>query len=271
MEHTHHHHLPDPIMGMHGMVILGGTEHVYMLHLAMRTHPAHRFQVIVRVRLHADERTRLGDPEFAARHPDLSGMTAHDIYLADRAHGTNQGALYTLRPTEVYPVVSLIDGSRTTFRGDVLRGHFERTPDAPALLRDAVIHVERLLYAQPLSAPGTPHPRSEGRLSYLLFGSGAEFFLSHQITFHGSQGAMDDNAFHQVHRLAPLDAARLRLALTDHTAQLDIDAGVATERGRLPTTGASFAGQLRGLIEGSDAALPLSGQVGPEHYLEVLM
>ena len=165
--------LTDPVVtfGGHGMLIVG-EETIYLSHLPMfmfdpKGHP-HNFQVI----LEATFSKEGSDPQAA--------------YVRDRR--THQEPVYTLDPRP-FPITDLVstDPARpalTSFRGRIVRGHFERggTPILPPIpmqtrLRDipdadlVVINVKRVVLFRKFEP-----------LQYVLFGKGQELFLAHTIT-----------------------------------------------------------------------------------------
>jgi hypothetical protein len=98
-----------------------------------------------------------------------------------------------------------------------------------------------------------------------------EYYLSYRIRLHGESRQPDDNAFQQIFEVSETPAGRLNFDLVRKAALIELDAAHATSQGRLPKQGGTFQGQLKGLVEGVDAPLPLEVTVGPEPYLEILM
>jgi hypothetical protein len=252
------------------MLVLGTENGIYLLHLAMRGMAAHRFQLILKVELEADPATSIGDRSFVGTDINIRNTSANQIYFRDRSHPDNDVEVYTFRPGQSFPLAELVAGERTDFRGDFVRGHFERDPGPPDILKNVSVQVKEILFAQALQSPeaGDPHPLDAGRLDFLLFGSGDEFFISHKITLHE---APTDNAFHQVFFLQEQTAQQLNFDLTRSTALIEIDGAHAEANGRLPETGGAFPGQLKELVQGVDVPLPIELAVHPQHYLEVLM
>jgi len=265
---NHHMGTHEMPQGHHGMLVLGTRGKIYMLHLAMRGMGPHQIQLILETDLQAASQTMVHDREFVGDQVSLDSMGAAQVYFEDRNHPDNGVRLYTFRPGEGFSLTEILDGRRSTFRGDVVRGHFEREAgSAPTLLMDVVVKVERIVYAQVLGAPapGTPHPLEQGKLAYLLFGAHGEYFVDHQITLHGQEGQPGDNAFHQVFQVGESTAG------TRRALSVVIDSAQATSIGRLPKAGGTFSAQLKGLVEGLDGSLPLELALEPQHYLEVLM
>ncbi|MGH3930189.1 MAG: hypothetical protein ACRDTF_09455 [Pseudonocardiaceae bacterium] len=145
---------------MHGMLLVG-THALYLSHLPMFA-PPHDSQLCLEVQL---------------RHEDAD---PHDVYLRDRADtGT---ALYTLVP-EVFALRELIKEPgaatvRTSFGGQLWRGHFERGGDL--LLDGLTVEVVDLPFFEKLELPGGD-PRPTGDLEYICFGKPSERFLAHRI------------------------------------------------------------------------------------------
>jgi len=260
-------------MGQHGMLVLGKNDDIYLLHLAMRSssNPAHAFQLILKADLQADDETTIGDRSFIEDGITLNDTGANQVYFLDRNHPENNVPVYTFRPGETFPLIEVITGERTSFRGDIVRGHFEREFDtAPDTLTNVVAVVKEILFVQHLQPPAfdVAHPLDNGELEFLLFGFGNEFFISHKITQHE---APTDNAFHQVFEVQESTAERLNFDLTRKAVLVLIEGIHATEAGRLPEAGGIFLSQIMELVVGGEGSLPIELEVGPEHYLEILM
>ena len=264
--------LPDPPSGFHGMLVLGTQGNIYLVHLAMRSRPEHRFQLLMEVDFEAAG--GIGDRTFLDEDTGLASASANEIYFRDRNHPDNPVSVYTFRPDEGFVLTEIPQGERLSFRGDIVRGHFERDREPPTLLENAVIVVRKILFFQDFREldPDAPHPLDEGRLEMLLFGGDGEYFLTHRITLHGDPEAPEErnNAFHQVFPLRSASAERLRFRSLSEAVPLTLDGAEATSVGRLPEAGGRFPARLHGLIEGVSTPLPLEVEVGPEHYLEVL-
>jgi hypothetical protein len=268
-----HHAMPGHEMGFHGMLVLGKQDQVYLLHLAMRSHARHQVQLILRVDLEAGPATQIGDRTFVGDDVSLEDTSANSIYFGDRNHAANDVDVYTFAPGEAFPLLELLNGTRDSFGGDFIRGHFERDVDHVRFLRNVTVRVKHILYKQQLEEPASnaPSPLDEGRLEYLLFGAGHEFFISHKITLHGTENQPDDNAFHQLFAVRESTAERLNFDLLRKAAIVEIDATHATSLGHLPDAGGTFPGRVQGLIRDGDTPLPLELELHAEHYLEVLM
>jgi hypothetical protein len=63
-----------------------------------------------------------------------------------------------------------------SFQGQVVRGHFERSPQTP-ILNGVVVNVEHVVYFREFDPQAQKLP-----LAYLLFGRGQELFLAHMIS-----------------------------------------------------------------------------------------
>lgn len=142
-------------------MLLVGTRALYLSHLPMFG-PPHNFQALLEVQL---------------RHEDVD---PHDVYLRDRADtGT---ALYTLVP-EVFALRELIKEpsaatARTSFGGQLWRGHFERGGDL--LLDGLTVEVVDIPLLEQLELP-SGDPRPAGDLEYICFGKPGERFLAHRV------------------------------------------------------------------------------------------
>ncbi|MBI2381301.1 MAG: hypothetical protein HYV16_11170 [Gammaproteobacteria bacterium] len=138
-------------LGLHGMALFGGAEHVFASHLPM-FHAPHDIQAVVELRL-ADARR---DRELRAELAASSG-------------------LWTLVP-EPFVLTRLAPGATeplASLRADLYEGHFER---GGRLRRRGVL--VRIL-AVPMYRPLKPGDR--GTLHYLRLGKGRDSFLVAEI------------------------------------------------------------------------------------------
>ena len=259
---------PDPPSGFHGMLVLGTQDDVYLVHLAMRTNPQHTFQLILRVDFTRGDGTRVGDSRFLDEAQDPETADPNRIYFLDRNHPENDVDVYTFDPGEGFVLTQIPRGERRSFRGDVVRGHFERDVGPPVLLRDVVVSVRDVVFFQDLREldPSTPHPLTAGKREFLLFGSGEELFLTHRITLHGRQGRPDDNGFHQVLPVRAVTAEGLDLST--RAAAVEV-AFTARDFELYPVDGGEFQVEVTGLE--ADESPRLALEVGLEHYFENLM
>lgn len=140
-----------------------GVDSVFLSHLPMFMRP-HNYQVILHV----------------------SFGTADSTYRKDRKD--NPGSkLYTFAPVPfILPELFAGEGGaapkRTSFRGTLVRNHFEQPPahpEEPAEIASGVdarvvdvVHHQRFL----------PDARPPEQLTYLLFGKGDEKFVAHLVT-----------------------------------------------------------------------------------------
>jgi hypothetical protein len=144
------------------MAVIGDQE-VYFSHLPMFSMPEHAYQVLLQAVLEGH-----------------SGPQA--AYLEDRREHPNQG-LYTFAPTVAFVLPDLFpngtDGAElTTFRGDLFRGHFERSDTNPVRIAgDVTVRVTRIVHHHRFEAD----TGDLGELQYFLFGKGSELLLSHRI------------------------------------------------------------------------------------------
>jgi len=142
-------------VGRHGMLLFG-ADPVYLSHLPMWVCP-HNRQCYVEVA------------------PD---GTSVELLRADRArHGDG---MYTFDP-DLFPIAELEphDGvpARTSLRGTLVRGHFERggTPIA----RGVQVDVRQVVWYRELDADAIPEPGQS--LEYLCFGRGGSMYLAHEL------------------------------------------------------------------------------------------
>ena len=266
--------LPEPPAATHGMLVLGTQDKVYLLHLAMRTHAPHQFQLIMEAEFTRGPDTVIADRFFIGDEANLDTVSPIELYFRDRTHEDNDTPHYTFLPAERFVLTEIPQGKRLTIPGHVFRGHFElRETNPRRLLRDVEVKINKILYFQDLreSLADIPHPLTESKLEFLLFGGDGEYFAEHRITFHGQKDNPDNNSFHQVFQVKASTAELLNFDLTRRTILLEIDGAHATPAGRLPQEGGQFSARLLELIQGEDTPLPLELELEPEHYLEVLL
>ena len=139
--------------GFHGMLIVG-QKTPYISHLPMFM-PQHRYQGIWEVSF---------------------GESGDAAYRAERARPGAAGQIFTLAPKDLFLLPELTT-TRTSFKADVFRGHFER-PGHKLILEDATVTLKHQIHWHPFR---TSHKRPEP-LTYLLFGQGDELFLAHWIS-----------------------------------------------------------------------------------------
>jgi hypothetical protein len=165
---------PDPFKDFpatHNMMLVGENT-AFLSHLPMfvaldspRTAYAtpHRYQVILEVTF-----TR-------------AGRDVTQRYLDDRKRHPRE-KMYTIHPNEefILPGVFAPGAQQRVdhFRATVFRGHFERRGDPIPGLEGVVVNVRSVVHAA-MFDPAVQHPE---RLTYILFGRGAELFLAHSIT-----------------------------------------------------------------------------------------
>lgn len=261
--------LPDPPSGFHGMLVLGTRADVYLVHLAMRSNPKHQFQLILRVDFTRTDDTEIGDARFVGDLEDLDSADLDQLYFTDRNHPDNKVGVYTFQPGEGFILTEIPQGKRLAFRGNVVRGHFERENNPPVLFHDVSVSVQDVVFFQDLRAldPGAPHPLAADTREFLLWGSGEEYFMDHKISFHGDTGRPDNNGFHQVLPVRG-DTEELDLDLSARAATVEVAVG-ATDSALYPVDGGVFQAVLKGpqVEEVADLTLVL----GPELYFEDLM
>ncbi|HEX7734636.1 MAG TPA: hypothetical protein VF458_07230 [Ktedonobacteraceae bacterium] len=144
--------------GTHGMLLFGDQEALYLSHLPMFTSP-HNFQVILEVGF--DDAIR-------------------NTFLSD--HQADGKTIHTFVP-EPFPIVDLRDRgfgngpARTSLRGTIFHGHFERggkpiAEDVVATVRDVVYFVELDI---------TEKHGEDWGLSYQCFGHPGRLYFAHTI------------------------------------------------------------------------------------------
>ncbi len=149
------------------MVVLG-FDTIFMSHLPMISMKEHRYQVLARVALSADG----SDPE--------------TIYREDRE--ANQDAkIYTFAPgrfvlPDLFPGENGEPPRSTSFKGSLVRNHFEEPPAHPEpaeeIASDVTVEVLDIVHARRFDTQGG---RPE-HIEYLLFGRGKERFAAHFIS-----------------------------------------------------------------------------------------
>jgi hypothetical protein len=153
---NHHAGLADP-PATHGMLFFG-EKSIYLSHLPMFSMTVHRYQVILEVTL-----TKAGDDPQAA-------------YVKDRRqHPATK--FYTFVPDPfVLPELDPANPQRSSFKGAIVRGHFER--GGKSINENVVANVTRVVHFRKFdpAAAGLP------QLEYFLFGKNQELFLAHLIT-----------------------------------------------------------------------------------------
>jgi hypothetical protein len=89
--------------------------------------------------------------------------------------------MYTLHPKDEFALAESFsppdsDKPRRTFRGEVFRGHLERSPH-DIVLSDVTVQIKRVIYKHEFS----PKEKRTENLEYVLFGTPDELFLAHRI------------------------------------------------------------------------------------------
>jgi hypothetical protein len=157
--HSHSHPVapgPDDTTGAHGMLLFGERQ-TYLSHLPM-VDPPHNYQVLLAVR------------------PDAEASRA---LRADSE--LSPGVMHTVDP-ELFPITALDPAAgglrRTSLRGTVFHGHFERR--GHPIARDVTFEISRVVYFQRLELENSG--AAPGELEYLCFGEPGELFLAHRIS-----------------------------------------------------------------------------------------
>ena len=156
----------------HNMLIVG-KDAIFLSHLPMFQEAGaqpmpHRYQAIFE----------------AAFKPE--GSDAQLQFSKDR-ETHRRTKVYTLGPATQFALPGLNDGTLSSFRGTVFRGHLEKLRDPEAFQRnqakgegpifDTEINVTRVVHFREFD----PMARKPAELEYILFGRGQELFLAHLI------------------------------------------------------------------------------------------
>jgi hypothetical protein len=232
-----HHH--GQLHGVHGMLVLGGqrtaTEMrspVYVSHLPMFSSP-HDFQIILRV-----------------------GGEAANTYGNFVAH-FGLDPIFTFQP-EPFSIDELDPSApggpaRTSFRGTLYRGHFERGGDKIAT--DVPFDVEQAVhYRRFRSATG----HDKGPLRYLCFGQPDAVHLAHLVD--GPPPDFDQVLQVEAGALNDVSAEQLR----DGVVIAVPDRGDDIEARLQP--GETFSAELEGDAAGTAASIELA--IASEYYFE---
>jgi hypothetical protein len=160
---------------------LVGTDKFFASHLTNLGMEVHKYHLIAELSLPDSERSRL--VEEIKRYPDDSFFVAN--LFPDDSIGSGDDPMN---------LPELASGRRSSFKGNVWRG----IPNKPVyddwpwrgvqpILSNVPITIKRVVYF----APFAESMNHSDRLSYLLFGSGAEAHLVHLQTKHGSEPDYD--------------------------------------------------------------------------------
>jgi hypothetical protein len=175
-----HEHGHEEKPAFHGMVLFG-EQTAYLSHLPMFMSP-HYYQAIFEVTL-----AKEGSDPLAAYVQDRKenpepGMYGFEpiIDLEDRDPLTDPFVLAEL-VTPADPRDPLSPPLRSSFKGNIYRGHFENfhehEKEGPKILDDVVAHVTNTVVFRKFD----PHAQELPQLEYLLFGEAQEHFLAHII------------------------------------------------------------------------------------------
>jgi len=184
--HNHGQHGQDKAT-FHGMLLFG-EETAYFSHLPMFTHPSHVFQAIFEVTL-----SKEGTDPMAAYVEDRRTHPKAKMYgFAPMINEVDEDPL-----TDAFILTDLVTPAnphdpqsppiRSSFKGDIYRGHFETfhehekaesDPSEPIPgLENVVAHVTNPIVFRKFNIHQTLP-----QLEYFLFGKARELFLSHLIT-----------------------------------------------------------------------------------------
>jgi hypothetical protein len=155
-------------IGKHNMLVVG-EKTVFLSHLPMFKEvddegklvvTPHRFQVVLEAAF-------------------MSGNSAQPqaAYAADRReHQATK--IYMVNPSETFKLAELVAARpRRSFKGRVIRGHFEREGN-DAILNDVDVTVKNVVHFHEFD----PKAARPGKLEYFIFGKGDELFMAHLIT-----------------------------------------------------------------------------------------
>ncbi|WP_330255327.1 hypothetical protein OG874_12680 [Nocardia sp. NBC_00565] len=217
-----------PTVGTHGMVVFGTGTDCYFSHRPMFFSP-YDFQVLLDIELDERGKRALG----ADRRAGFGGIHAFDP--ADLS-------LAELDPCAPRP--------RTTFRGNLIRGHLER--GGIVIARDVVATVRTVMSFAQLD----PHPLRDGELlTHLCFGRSGKMYLAHRIARRPS--------FDQIvaARLIPGTVTDLLgVALPHDVTELEFDRAQPIILGQR-----EFTGQRLRVGEIALAAVHTTASAGGEH------
>jgi len=178
--HNQHDHGQETVQ-FHGMLLFGeGT--AYFSHLPMFTHPSHVYQAIFEVTL-----SKEGTDPMAAYVEDRRTHSMARMYgFAPIINEEDEDPL-----TDKFILTDLVTHAnphdpqsppiRSSFKGDIYRGHFETFHEhekgGPKILDDVVANVTNAIVFRKFNFHQTLP-----QLEYFLFGKARELFLSHVIT-----------------------------------------------------------------------------------------
>lgn len=224
----------NPDCGQHNMMLVG-NEAVFISHLPM-FHNQHRFQIIARAQF-TDGRHELGV-----------------LYTADRLDHP-EIRMYTVRPDDQFALSRLIstaeEPDRHSFKASVFRGHLERGGVEIKGLGGISVDIAEVIFANEL----TGEDRTAAQLDYILFGTGDEFYLAHQISAPPDFDQIVSVSFSD--DSPPSDMLRNGAVITFPELQ-----NRASDRIR---SGDQRSGELRGP---ANEIVPVTVTVESEHYFE---
>lgn len=148
--------LADP-PATHGMLLFG-EKTAYLSHLPMFSMTVHRYQVILEVTL------------------TKAGGDAQAAYAQDRRQHAGI-KVYTFEPEPfVLPELDPKNPQRSSFKGTIFRGHFER--GGKPINENVVANVTRVVHFRKFDSQAAGLPQ----LEYFVFGKDQDLFLAHLIT-----------------------------------------------------------------------------------------
>jgi hypothetical protein len=151
--------MPKEKVGIHGMTVVG-EKSVYLSHLPMFMKP-HNFQAIFEASF-------------------IQGANSvQDVYVKDR-RSNPKSKMYTLPPLEKFQLTTLFrptPPARSSFKGELFRGHFEREGVTVSGMANFDVKIKRVIFLNELDGTMT----KPAKLTYRLFGRPDELFLLHVV------------------------------------------------------------------------------------------
>jgi hypothetical protein len=229
----------------HNMLVVG-TDPVFLSHLPMfedldaaqtKYISPHRYQVILEVRFSSE------------------GKDVTRLYVQDRkTHPETK--MYTLEPAP-FVLSRLFTPDHNapelrSFSATVFRGHLERGGQPIQGLKNIVVTVSRIVHAEQFD-PARDKPAA---LTYMLFGTGPEFFLAHTIT--------KPPDFDQIVAIT-LPEGQMKAEALNHVESVVFPDNKNLSSQRL-TQGQHAQGRVH--VTGAQQSFDIEPQVGSELYFE---
>lgn len=175
--HEHGHESP----AFHGMVLFG-EQTAYLAHLPMFMSP-HDYQAIFEVTFSKEGTNPLAAyVEDRRTHPKARMYGFAPIINQTDDDPLTDAFILTDLVTPANPHDPQSPPIRSSFKGDIYRGHFETFHEhekgGPKILDEVVAHVTNAVVFRKFD----PHARELPQLEYFLFGTAQQLFLAHVIT-----------------------------------------------------------------------------------------